>query len=199
MKKNVLFVILEQYADWETAYLASWIHALGGEEYSVKTVSLTRQPVRSIGGFTVLPDYDIASAPEEFEGLVLVGGMSWRTEEARKIQPLLEKALKKKKVVGGICDAAGFLGTAGVLNNVNHTGNDLEDIKQWAAEAYTGEQKYIMQPAVRDKNIVTANGTAALEFAKEVMNALKIAAEEKVQQWYDFYKKGSYQASMPAM
>lgn len=197
MKKIILFVVLDKYADWEAAYPASWIAALGRDTYMVKTVSLTTEPVSSIGGFTLLPDYDLSSVPEDFEGLILVGGMSWRTEDARKIAPLVFRALERKKVVGGICDAAAFLGTLGVLNQVRHTGNDLSDLKQWAGKAYTGENNYVRQAAARDKNIITANGTAPLEFAKEVMLALNIASESAIAAWYDFYKLGCYAAPMP--
>ncbi|KUO76044.1 MAG: DJ-1/PfpI family protein [Desulfosporosinus sp. BRH_c37] len=199
MKKVVLFVILDKYADWEAAYLSSLILSLGQDEYSVKTVSLTKDIIQSIGGFTVLPDYDIQSAPTDFEGLILIGGMSWRNETAQQVKPLVQNALNNRKVLGGICDASAFLGTIGVLNNVSHTSNDLNDLKQWAGNAYTGEEKYIMQQAVRDNNIITANGTASLEFAKEVMIALGAAPENRILEFYNFHKLGYYEAPMPSM
>lgn len=198
-KKKILFVILDQYADWEAAYLSSAIHRLGQGMYEVKTVSLTKNVVQSIGGFHIVPDYDIQSMPAEYEALILIGGMTWRNEAAQRIKPLVEKCFAKGRVLGGICDAAAFLGTVGVLNDVKHTGNDLQDLKQWAGKAYTGEEKYLMQQAVSDGNIVTANGTAALEFAKEVMLTLKIAPEERIIEWYEFHKKGMYDAPMPKM
>ena len=197
MKKTVLFLILDQYADWEASYLSALLIALGQDRFSVKTVSLTTDSVRSIGGFTVLPDYDLQSAPKDFEGLVLVGGMSWRKEEALQVKPLVQTALNNKKVLAGICDASGFLGTLGVLNHVRHTSNDLNDLKQWAKDAYTGEEYYVMQPAVRDGNIVTANGTAPLEFAREVLTALDAAPEINIMEWYNFHKYGFYEAPMP--
>lgn len=199
MKKTVLFVILDKYADWEAAYVSSLILALGQEVYSIKTVSLTKDSIKSLGGFTVIPDYDIKSAPTDFEGLVLIGGMSWRTEEAQQVKPLVENALNNKKVLGGICDATVFLGKMGILNNVKHTSNDLNDLKKWAGDAYMGEEKYMMQPAVRDNNIITANGTAPLEFAKEVLIALEVAPEKSILEWYNFYKYGYYEAPMPHM
>ena len=64
---------------------------------------------------------------------------------------------------------------------------------------YTGEEKYIKKQTVCDKNIVTANGTAALEFAREVMLTLKIAEENKIIEWYNFHKLGCYNAPMPKM
>lgn len=198
MKKNVLFVILDQYADWEAAYLSSLLLALGRDKFVVKTVSLTKDSIHSLGGFTVLPDYYIQSVPQDFEGVILIGGMSWRTEAARQVEPLVKDALSKGKVVAGICDASAFLGTIGVLNAIDHTSNDINDLKQWAGEAYTGEKNYLKQDVVRSHNVITANGTATLEFAKEVMIALNVASENKIQEWYNFYKLGIYGAPMPS-
>ena len=194
--KKILFVILEQWADWEAAYLSSAIRMLGDNQYDINTVSLTKHSVESIGGFHVLPDYDIQSMPTDYEALILIGGMTWRNEAAQKIKPLVEKCVENNKVLGGICDASAFLGTVGVLNNVNHTSNDLKDLKQWADKAYTGEEKYIMNQAVSDGNIITANGTAPLEFAKEVMLTLKVAPDNKILDWYNYHKLGYYNASM---
>jgi putative intracellular protease/amidase len=197
MKKQILFVILDQYADWEAAYLSSALYMLGNGQYEVKTLSLKTDVVTSIGGFHAIPDYDINSYPSEYEALILIGGMSWRNENARDIKPLAEQCLANGRVLGGICDASAFLGTIGVLNDVKHTSNDLNDLKQWAGEMYTGEERYVMQQAVSDKNIITANGTAALEFAKEVLLTLKAAPEDKIMEWYHFHKLGYYDAPLP--
>ena len=190
MKKRILFVILEQFADWEAAYLSSAIYMLGQNNYEVKTISLKKEAVQSIGGFRVIPDY---------EALILIGGLTWRKQNAREVAPLAESAYKAGKILGAICDASAFLGTIGLLNYGNHTSNDLKDLKQWAGASYTGESRYLRQQAVSDKNIVTANGTAALEFAKEVMLTLKLAPEKKINEWYQFHKLGYYGAPMPEM
>lgn len=197
MKKQILFVILEQYADWEGAYLSSALYMLGAGQYEVKTVSLTRDAVTSIGGFRAVPDYQIDDIPSDYEALILIGGMAWRNSEAKKIKPLVDRCLADGKILAGICDASAFLGTVGALNHVRHTSNDLNDMKKWAGTAYTGEENYIMQQAVRDKNIISANGTAALEFAREVLLALKAAPEDKIIEWYNFHKRGYYEAPMP--
>lgn len=199
MKSTVLFVILDQYADWEAAYISSAITMLGQGDYSIKTVALTKDYVQSIGGFRIMPDYDIKSVPDEYEALILIGGMTWRKENAQQVKELTIDCYKKGKVLGGICDASAFLGTIGILNDVNHTSNDLNDLKQWAGSAYTGEKRYITKQAVSDKNIITANGTAPLEFAKEILFALKVADNEKIIDWYNFHKLGYYTAPMPKM
>lgn len=197
MKKQILFVILDQYADWEAAYLSSALYMLGEGQYEAKTVSLTTDTVTSIGGFHVVPDYGIDSVPSDYEALILIGGMAWRNENAAEIKPLVCQCLSDKKVLGGICDASAFLGTTGALNHVRHTCNDLNDLKQWAGGAYTGEELYVMQQAVSDKNVITANGTAPLEFAKEVLLTLKAAPEPKITEWFNLHKLGYYNAPMP--
>lgn len=199
MKKTILLVILQQYADWEAAYISSAVSMLGQGKYEIKTVSLSKDAVLSIGGFKVLPDYDVTSVPDDYEALILIGGMTWRSENTQQIKELAKDCFEKGKIIGGICDASAFLGTAGVLNDVVHTGNDLNDLKQWAGSAYTGEAKYIAKQAIRDKNVITANGTAPMEFAREILSALNVADEGKITDWYNFHKLGFYTAPLPDM
>ena len=54
-----------------------------------------------------------------------------------------------------------------------------------------------MKQAVCDKNIITANGTAPLEFAKEVLLALNTIPEQKITEWYNFHKLGCYTVPIP--
>lgn len=199
MSKTILFVILPQYADWEAAYITSAVTMLGQGQYEIKTVSLSRDFVPSIGGFRVMPDYEIATVPGDYEALILIGGMTWRNEEAKQVRTLVEDCQKKEKLLGGICDAAAFLSTTGALNEVIHTGNNLNDFKQWAEDSYTGEEKYVARQAVRDGNVITANGTAPMEFAKEILLALHVAEEKKIMDWYNFHKLGYYTAPLPQM
>ena len=125
-----------------------------------------KEPVSSIGGFKVLPDYGLNDMPENYAGLVLIGGMNWFSPLGELIVPLVEKAVKENKLVAGICNASVFLGMHGFLNEVKHTSNTLDYLKQYAGDKYTGDSNYINKQAVRDGNIVTANGTGQLEFCK---------------------------------
>jgi putative intracellular protease/amidase len=195
--KEVLFVILDQYADWEAASVAAAIndgHGAGGNAFCVKTVSASKEPVRSIGGFATIPDYDLASVPDDFAALLLIGGNTWRTETAKKVAPLVKKAVEQKLPVGAICDATVFLGMNGFLNGVRHTSNTLDSLKEAAKDNYTGEKLYIEEQAVSDGNIITANGTAFLEFGREVLQALRVYPQAEIDEWYGFYKYGYYEA-----
>lgn len=106
MKQEVLFIILNEYADWESAFLAASLHSglMPGSEikYVVKTVAPTLEAVRSLGGFRTLPDYSFDTMPSDYAGLVLIGGMQWQSPEAERIFPIVQDAFEKGKVIGGI-------------------------------------------------------------------------------------------------
>ncbi|XKE95578.1 glutamine amidotransferase [Metaplanococcus flavidus] len=194
--QEILFVVLEQYADWEAASIAAALNEdpeQGEKKYIVKTVSLDGEPVTSIGGFKVLPDYSVDTVPKDFAGLILIGGNSWRKEESRKVIELVDKAQQQDAVVGAICDATVFLGMNGKLNLTQHTSNHLVKLKEAAGSDYTGEQNYREQQAVRDGKLVTANGSAYLDFGREVLYALDASSDEEIEEWYSFFKLGYHE------
>lgn len=193
MNEKVLFVLLDEYADWEAASLAAALNEEpegDGRRFEVKTVSLTKEPVRSIGGFTVLPDYSIDDTPEKFAGLILIGGNSWRKDSSGRVMELVDKAISQQAVLGAICDASVFLGKNGLLNDVPHTSNQLEDLQETSGDRYTNESRYLQQQAVRSGQLITANGSAFLEFGKEVLEALNAAPQAEIDEWYGFFKQG---------
>lgn len=150
----------------------------------------TTDPVSAIGGFKVIPDYTFDSMPDDFAALVLIGGYGWLTPIADEVKPIVRRAIEKGKIVGAICNGASFMAKCGFLNNVKHTGNGLEQLKLWGGENYTNQDGYIHVQAVSDKNIVTANGSGALEFAKELLLLLKNDTPERVEMYYQFNKQG---------
>lgn len=193
MKEKVLFVILDHYADWEYAFLAASLQDRIQDKtspYEVKTISLTRNPVKSIGGFATLPDYAIDEIPDDYAAVILIGGTSWRTDEAKRVVPLVKRAMTEQKIVGAICDATVFLGMNSFLNEKRHTSNTLDDLSAAAQDLYSGHENYVCEQAVRDGNLVTANGSAYLEFMREVLFALKAYPDDYVESNYQFYKLG---------
>jgi putative intracellular protease/amidase len=191
MKKTVLLFLLSNYADWEAGYVAAELNSdEDSNPYCIKTIGISKEPVYSMGGLKVMPDYSLESIPEEYEGLVLIGGTGWRASESMKIVSLVKATLQKDKPVAGICDGSVFLAKHGFLNDVRHTSNSLADLMDYAANEYTNAQGYVNEPAVVDGNIITANGTSPLEFARLVFSKLHLDSELVIKRWYDFHKLG---------
>lgn len=84
------------------------------------------------------------------------------------------------------------MGAIGILNQIEHTSNGLSDLKSYAKDAYTGAERYIARNVVSDHSIVTANGTAPINFVREILKMLHAAPAEKIIEWYLFHRLGCY-------
>ena len=198
MKNEVLYLLLDEYADHESVFLAGAISndataIRQNPKYVNKVVAPTLNPVSSCSGFRIVPDYSFETMPDDYAALVLIGGYGWQKEEAIRVIPMIKKAMDQNKIIGAICNAASFMAKIGCLNHVKHTGNGLEQLKQWGGENYTNEQGYINKQAVSDARIVTANGSGSLEFAKEILLLLENEPPEAINMWYQFFKQGFVQ------
>ena len=99
MKNEVLYLLLNNYADHEAVFLAS---AIACDERSIKenpkymnkVVAPTLDVVRSCSGFHTLPDYSFETMPNDYAALVLIGGFGWFDElEADKVVPIVRRFL----------------------------------------------------------------------------------------------------------
>ena len=192
-KKEILIVVLEEFADWEMSFVAAFLNI--SDKYVTKIVSVSEDVLKSIGGLNVLPDYTFKNIPEFFYGLILIGGNSWRKPLNKNVIPIMEKALTMEIPIGAICDATVFMGANGWLNDIMHTSNDLNDLKTYAKDNYHNEKNYVLEQAVSDGKIVTANGTASLEFAKEILELLEAYPKEHINQLFNFHKLGYYETT----
>lgn len=195
MKNEILYILLPDFAEHEMVFLAE---AIASDEYALKEnpkyvnrfVAPTLDPVKSIGGFRLMPDYSFDTMPDDYAALVLIGGFGWATPVADKVVPVVSRAIADGRVVGAICNAASFMAKHGFLNDVDHTGNGLDQLKLWGGENYTNADGYRHEQAVADKKIVTANGSATLEFAKELLLLLENDTPERIDMYYQFNKRG---------
>lgn len=195
MSNEVLYVLLPDFAEHEMVYLAQ---AIASDEYALKenpkyvnkSVAPTLEPVKSIGGFRLSPDYSFDTMPDDYAALVLIGGFDWHTPVAERVAPIVSQAVARGKIVGAICNGASFMAKHGFLNDIAHTGNGLDQLRMWGGAAYTNAAMYRHRQAVADKNIVTANGSATLEFAKELLLLLENDTPERIEMYYQFNKRG---------
>ena len=196
MKNEVLYLLLNNYADHEPVFLASAIACderciKENPKYMNKVVAPTLDAVRSCSDFHTLPDYSFDTMPDDYAALVLIGGFGWLDEqEADKVVPIVRRAIGKGIIVGAICNAASFLAKHGFLNEIKHTGNGLEQLQLWGGSNYTNKAGYVNEQVVSDNRIVTANGTGYLEFAKELLLLLENDTPEQIDMFYRFNKVG---------
>lgn len=173
--KQAIFVMMDQYTDWEGAHLSSQLNQM--TDWTVKTAS--NQPeVTSIGGWTTRVDYQISELNPEMTLLVLIGGNAWQHDDPR-LTALIQQCLQRKVIVGAICGAVDYLARNGLLTGYRHTGN--AQFSWQSFPKYQNPTDFELQQVVVDRQLVTANGTAALSFTSAVLKAsgqLTIAAKQ---------------------
>lgn len=196
MTNEILYLLLPDYAAHEVVFLSE---AVACDEHAVKTnpkyinkvVAATMEPVSCCGGMRTLPDYTFDTMPDDYAALVLIGGFGWTNAGlADPVVPIVSRAIESGKIVGAICNAASFLARHGFLNDVRHTGNGIDQLRLWGGDRYTNDAQYEHRQAVADRNIVTANGSATLEFARELLLLLENDTPERIEMYYQFNKQG---------
>lgn len=194
MKKEILVFIENGYADWEIGYICPLLNQTDSD-YIVSMVSFNGKMVTSMGGLQVTPAYSITHLPKEFEMLILAGGTIWLESKYKipVVNELVDYCISNTIKVAAICDATTFLSENGYLNNIPHTGNSLGYIKM-SAPNYKGDEYFIEKQCVSSGQVITANGTAAVDFSAEIMRILHVTPTfpADIDQWYTVNKNGYY-------
>ena len=196
--KNIVFVILDEFADWEAAFLSSALNDKNiTKNYTTNFASIDKNLKKSIGNLKVLPDLTLKEIDEnDVDGLVLISGRTCRSQTEETNNKIVELVKKFKnnpnKVVGAICDAAYFLATNGLLNDRKHTVNSFDEIKDNLN--YTNSKNFVEMESVIDGNLVTAKGDSPIHFAKNVMMVLGDIPEKNVNLFFDIYTIGFVKA-----
>ena len=196
--KNIVFAILDEFSDWETAFLSSALNDKNiTKNYTTNFASIDKNLKKSMGNLKVLPDLTLKEIDEnDVDGLVLIGGRTWRSQTEETNNKIIELVKKFKnnpnKVVGAICDAAYFLATNGLLNDRKHTVNSFDEIKD--NSNYTNSKNFLDMESVIDGNLVTAKGDSPIHFAKNVMMVLGDIPEKNVNLFFDIYTIGFVKA-----
>lgn len=185
--KEVLLVLIDQWADWEASY-AIWL-TNSVSQYAVKTIAVDTQPKASMGGLRAEIDYAI-SEYENFENLamVILTGGQWRKNPYDEIAEFVKKIHDLHIPIAAICGATRFLGRHGFLYGVKHTGDELKHFQ--SEPGYNGQDFFVSAQVVTDQGFITANETAALEFAREIFRVLNIYSDGDMDEWYDEFKNG---------
>lgn len=188
--KEVLLLITDGYADWEASYACAELNK-PETAYRVRTMAIDKEPKTSMGGLKVLPDYELSDIPFHSKPAMLImpGGTRWREPENEPARIVVDYCVQNNIPVAAICGAATFLGMYGFLNKIDHTGNSLAALREGAPD-YAGEAYYSEAQSVSAGNFITANGSGAVEFAKHILEKLRVYEGEELEEWYRIFKKG---------
>ena len=192
---TVYVYVLDTLADWELGHVISELHSgrffkKDAPEVLLKTVSVTKAPIHTMGGLTIMPDCLIDDiAVRETSVLLLPGADTWNDPKHGSILVKAREFLALGATVCAICGATAALADLGLLDNRAHTSNGAGFLEM-VSPCYKGQNFYIDKPSVKDNNLITAGSTGALLWAKQVIEHLGVYEANTLEAWYDYFNTG---------
>ena len=193
---TVYVYVMNTMADWEIGYCLAELHSKrffrkDAREISVKTVSLSKEPVKSMGGLTIVPDLTIKDVQaNKGNVLILPGSDRWSESENSPILGIAKQFLEAGGLVAAICGATVALANIGILDDKKHTSNGAGFLNMFCPE-YKGTDNYIDKLAVRDGNLITAAATGALDMTRLILEYLDLFAADTLEHWYAYFSTGN--------
>jgi putative intracellular protease/amidase len=189
MKNRSCYLFLfEGFADWEPAIVTAGLNTYS--DFEIRTFSIDGKSVKSMGNLTINPDLRLEDVNiSDFDLIILPGGNKWEEGGNTEISQLIKNTFNNGKTIAAICAATTFLAKLGIYSHINHTSNGLDYLKK-QVPGYAGDSRYINEPCVMDKNVITANGAAMIEFAYNIFERFGIMKNEELVWWLNLYKSG---------
>lgn len=193
---TIYVYVLDTLADWELGHALAELDSgrffrKGAPRVSLKMVGASREPVRTMGGLTIVPDClveEIAAGEESV--LLLPGAETWNDP---KHGPIVEKAgelLSLGATVCAICGATAALAGVGLLDRRPHTSNG-PGFLEMVSPGYRGQDLYVDEPSVADGGLITAGSTGALLWAKQIIARLGVFQSDTLEAWYEYFRTGA--------
>lgn len=194
--KTVYVYVMDTMADWEIGYCLAELNSKrffkkNAAEISVKTVSLSKKLVKSMGGLTIVPDLAVSDIQiTKDNALILPGSDSWTEADNLRILEIVRQFIEAGGLVAAICGATVALANMGLLDDKKHTSNGAGFLNMFCPE-YKGTGNYIDKPAVRDENLITAAATGALDMTRLILEYLDVFGADILGHWYAYFSTGN--------
>jgi putative intracellular protease/amidase len=192
---TIYVYVLDTLADWELGHVISELNSgrffkKDAQRISLKTVSLTKGTIHTMGGMTIMPDCFIDDiVVSETSVLLLPGANTWDDPKHGAILKKASDFLSLGATVCAICGSTAALAGLGLLDNRPHTSNGAGFLEM-VCPCYKGKDFYIDKPSVADENLITASSTGALLWAKQIIERLDVFEANTLEAWYDYFNTG---------
>lgn len=177
--KKILCYIYNDMADFEISVLLHYLKNIGG--YEITAISDNSGLITAQSGLHCMPDKKIAEIGDlsGYDGLIIPGGPIDNNQNG--ICPVIRELIKRNKLVAAICFAPQFLGRAGVLKKYTYTTSCTEEtIRSLGVEDPFPRENYRNERMVADRNVITAQGHAFVDFAEAVCKYLDVFETEEM-------------------
>lgn len=201
---KVYVYILDTLADWEIGFITAELNSRrffkkDTMALEFKTVSISKEPIKTMGGMTIIPDCLIEDiAVSKTSTLLLPGANTWSDPKHSAIIEKAKALLSSGGTVCAICGATVALANVGLLDNRPHTSNGAGFLEMMSP-AYNGKDFFKDEPSITDGNLITAGCTGALQWTKQIIERLDVFSADTLIAWYDYFRTGSAESFFALM
>ncbi|WP_340577883.1 DJ-1/PfpI family protein, partial [Staphylococcus aureus] len=110
--------------------------------------------------------------------------------DSENLLKFVEEAFNKNVVIGAICGAVDYLARNGFLNKYKHTGNSVYIWQNY--KKYKPEYEFLEKQSVVDNMLITANGTASLEFTESILREIYFDSDKSIEKTIFMTRFGFY-------
>ena len=195
---TVYVYTLDTLADWELGYVTAELNSKrffkkDAPSISMKTVGISREPVKTMGGLTVVPDCSIHDITVSNNSVLLLpGANTWNDSKHNAIIKKAEELFSAGATVCAICGATAALANIGLLDQHLHTSNGMGYLEMCSSR-YKGQPFYIDEPSIADHKLITASSTGALLWANQIIERLEVFQPDTLDAWYRYFSSGKEQ------
>ncbi|MDD4163124.1 MAG: glutamine amidotransferase [Methanothrix sp.] len=191
-QQDVHLFVFDSLSDWEAGYAIAGINnpqfQRNPGSYRIRSVALRRTPIVSMGGICIQPDLALEElSPTDSAMFIIPGGSAWDEGKNAQAIEVARIFLDSGIPVAAICGATAGLARGGLLDTRRHTSNSREYL---AATNYLGAELYEDASALTDNDLITAPGTAPVDFAYHIFKRLDIYTAPVLEAWYGLFKTG---------
>ncbi len=188
--RNVVLYATDTMADWEYAYVTAGL-AMANEQHpgswQLQVLGDDLEQVTTTGGLRLATDGSLDAVDLENTALlVLPGGDTWATGHERVLE-LASTLVDRGTPVAAICGATLGLARVGLLDQRAHTSNAPEFL---ASSGYAGGAHFSENRVVDADGLITAPGTAPVDFAAAIFRRLEVLPSDIVDAWHGLYTTG---------
>ncbi|WP_240056509.1 DJ-1/PfpI family protein [Bacillus mesophilum] len=161
-QKATGILLYPRFSEYELSVLLSVLRQ-GGKK--VIYLGLDHEPVKGEGGLPCIPETTIHDINlENIDSLVLPGVDDFKhLVNHEELSAFLKKANDQKRLIGAISSAPYLLSMSGLLDHKKYTTGLTFEQRRFLGTF--NEKNYSSSNVVIDKNMITAKGSAFIEFA----------------------------------
>ncbi len=178
--RKILVFIADRMADFEINLTC---HLLSRFNWEIITVAYEKSIITALSGLQYLPNSTISEISGEsgIDGIIIPGGFHF--EQRPELTELIQEYHNSGRLTAAICAGPQYLARAGLLEKAHYTTTMTRDSHR---ELFSGsgefpfpQDTYIESPVVRDGTVITAKGTAFIDFSVEILDYFRSFTDQQ--------------------